>query len=72
MEILCEHRSDPLPVWMVYPNARYTPAKVRLFIDYFCENIERLTQQRTRAAKVARAVASTRRNGQHRPLSSAT
>jgi DNA-binding transcriptional LysR family regulator len=68
VEILGEYHSDPLPVWMVYPNARYTPAKVRLFIDYFCENIERLTQQRTRAAKVARAVASTGRNGQHRLL----
>src|SRR5262249_38977206 len=22
------YRSDPLPVWMVYPNARYVPAKV--------------------------------------------
>jgi DNA-binding transcriptional LysR family regulator len=42
--ILEEFRSDPLPVWMVYPNARYVPAKVRLFIDYFCANIERLSQ----------------------------
>ncbi len=42
--ILEDFRSDPLPVWMVYPSARYTPAKVRLFIDYFCENIERLTR----------------------------
>ena len=42
--ILEEYRSDPLPVWMVYPNTRYVPAKVRLFIDYFCENIERLLQ----------------------------
>jgi len=42
--ILEEYRSDPLPVWMVYPNARYVPAKVRLFIDYFCENIERLSK----------------------------
>src|SRR5690606_7457110 len=42
--ILEEFRSDPLPVWMVYPNTRYTPAKVRVFIDYFCANIERLTQ----------------------------
>jgi DNA-binding transcriptional LysR family regulator len=42
--VLEEFRSDPLPVWMVYPNARYVPAKVRLFIDYFCENIERLSQ----------------------------
>jgi DNA-binding transcriptional LysR family regulator len=39
-----EFRSDPLPVWMVYPNARYLPAKVRQFIDYFCDNIERLSQ----------------------------
>jgi len=42
--ILEEFRSDPLPVWMVYPNARYVPAKVRLFIDYFCDNIERLSR----------------------------
>jgi DNA-binding transcriptional LysR family regulator len=48
VETLRDYRSDPLPVWMVYPNARYTPAKVRLFIDYFCENIERLTRHRTR------------------------
>lgn len=40
--VLEEFRSDPLPVWMVYPNARYTPAKVRMFIDYFRDNIERL------------------------------
>jgi DNA-binding transcriptional LysR family regulator len=39
-----DYRSAPLPVWMVYPNARYVPAKVRLFIDYFCDNIERLSQ----------------------------
>lgn len=40
--ILEEYRSDPLPVWMVYPNTRYVPAKVRLFIDYFSSNMERL------------------------------
>lgn len=37
-------RSDPMPVWMVYPNARYTPAPVRIFMDYFIANIERLTR----------------------------
>lgn len=42
--ILEEFRSDPLPVWMVYPGSRYTPAKVRLFIDYFCEHIDRLAR----------------------------
>jgi len=42
--ILEEFRSEPLPVWMVYPNARYTPAKVRMFIDYFSNNIQRLIQ----------------------------
>ena len=31
--ILEEFRSEPLPVWMVYPNSRYVPAKVRLFLD---------------------------------------
>ncbi|NYT68400.1 LysR family transcriptional regulator [Pusillimonas noertemannii] len=40
--VLEEFRSNPLPVWMVYPNSRYTPAKVRMFIDYFSDNIERL------------------------------
>jgi DNA-binding transcriptional LysR family regulator len=48
VEILDEYRSDPLQVWMVYPNTRYTPAKVRLFIDYFCDNIGRLTRYRAR------------------------
>ena len=44
MPLFEELRSDPLPVWMVYPNVRYPPAKLRQFIDYFCENIERLSQ----------------------------
>jgi DNA-binding transcriptional LysR family regulator len=42
--LLEEFRSEPLSVWMVYPNARYVPAKVRLFIDYFCDNIDRLAR----------------------------
>lgn len=42
--LLEEFRSEPLAVWMVYPNARYVPAKVRLFIDYFSANIERLSR----------------------------
>jgi len=42
--VLEDFRSEPLPVWMVYPNARYVPAKVRFFIDYFCDHIERLAQ----------------------------
>jgi len=42
--VLEQFRSDALPVWMVYPNARCVPAKVRLFIDYFCDNIGRLAQ----------------------------
>jgi len=41
--VLEEFRSDPLPVWMVYSGSRYTPAKVRMFIDYFRDNIKRLT-----------------------------
>lgn len=46
-------RSDTLAVWMVYPNTRYTPAKVRMFIDYFSANIERLTQTYASATGVA-------------------
>lgn len=42
--ILEDYRSEPLPVWMVYPNARYVPAKVRLFIDHFCDNMHRWSQ----------------------------
>jgi DNA-binding transcriptional LysR family regulator len=45
IEIFEAFRSDPLPVWMVYHNARYGPAKVRLFIDYFCDNIGPLSEQ---------------------------
>ena len=52
--ILEEFRSDPLAVWMVYPNSRYVPAKVRLFIDYFCDNIERLSQLERRGSLVDR------------------
>ncbi|ARR55774.1 LysR family transcriptional regulator [Rhizorhabdus wittichii DC-6] len=33
IELLGEHRSDPMPVWAVYP-ARRQAAKVRAFIDY--------------------------------------
>jgi DNA-binding transcriptional LysR family regulator len=52
--VLEEFRSDPLPVWMVYPNARYVPAKVRLFIDYFRDNIERLSQLDNRNSLIDR------------------
>jgi DNA-binding transcriptional LysR family regulator len=47
-------RSAPLPVWMVYPNARYVPAKVRLFIDYFCDNIDRLSKLERRESLIDR------------------
>lgn len=50
--ILEEYRSEPLPVWMVYPNARYLPAKVRLFIDYFCDNIDRLSKLERRESLI--------------------
>ena len=33
IELLEKHRSDPMPVWAVYP-ARRQAAKVRAFIDY--------------------------------------
>ena len=42
--VLEEYRSAALPVWMVYPNARYVSPKVRLFIEYFCDNIDRIAQ----------------------------
>lgn len=52
--ILEDMRSAPLPVWMVYPNARYVPAKVRLFIDYFCDNIDRLSKLERRESLIDR------------------
>lgn len=41
--LLEDFRADPLPVWMVYPNTRYVSTKVRMFIDYLCENLDALT-----------------------------
>ena len=41
--LLDEYAAAPLPVWMVYPNTRYLPAKVRLFIDYFVDNVAAIT-----------------------------
>ena len=43
VSIFDEYQSDPLPVWLVYPNTRYVSTKVRLFIDYFTQNIEAFT-----------------------------
>src|SRR5690606_36222183 len=45
--VLEEFCSAPLPVWMVYPNSRFTPPKVRMLIDYFANNIERLILERS-------------------------
>ena len=39
-----QYQYDPLPVWFVYPSTRYVPAKTRLFIDYFLEQIPVITQ----------------------------
>lgn len=44
--LLEEFRSAPLPVWIVYPSAARTPARVRIFIDYLCDNIDRLVRPR--------------------------
>jgi DNA-binding transcriptional LysR family regulator len=41
--IFDEYQHDVFPVWLVYPNTRYVSAKVRMFIDYLCENIGTLT-----------------------------
>ena len=38
-----EYQYEAFPVWLVYPGTRYVPAKVRMFIDYLCENIDALT-----------------------------
>lgn len=43
--VLEDHREDPRAFWLVYPNTRYVPAKVRLFIDYFCANIDAIVEE---------------------------
>lgn len=48
--LLQEFASEPLPVWFVYPSARYTPAKVKLFVEYFAEHVARLTGDPQRPA----------------------
>ncbi len=40
VSIFDEYRYGDFPVWLVYPNTRYVSAKVRMFIDYFSDNIE--------------------------------
>jgi DNA-binding transcriptional LysR family regulator len=39
VSIFDQYQYDVFPVWLVYPNTRYVSAKVRMFIDYLCENI---------------------------------
>lgn len=41
--IFDQYQYDVFPVWLVYPNTRYVPAKVRLFIDYLLEHLQALT-----------------------------
>ena len=43
VSILNAYQSDPLPVWLVYPNTRFVSTKVRMFIDFFAEKIEAFT-----------------------------
>lgn len=40
VSVFDDRREDPRAFWLVYPNTRYVPAKVRLFTDFFCDNIE--------------------------------
>jgi DNA-binding transcriptional LysR family regulator len=42
VSIFDKYQYDVFPVWLVYPNTRYVSAKVRMFIDYLCENINSL------------------------------
>lgn len=43
VRIFDRYQYDPLPVWLVYPNTRYVPSKVRMFIDYLVANLEAIT-----------------------------
>ena len=44
ISIFEEYRYDYFPVWLVYPNTRYVSAKVRMFIDFFTDNIIELSE----------------------------
>ena len=39
VEILPTYRTDPMPVWCVYPARRHTAAKVRLFIEFLKQRL---------------------------------
>lgn len=43
--LLDEHRAGPVVVWVLYPNTRYVPAKVRLFIDFYNDWIHAILRQ---------------------------
>ncbi|MBT7952924.1 MAG: LysR family transcriptional regulator [Gammaproteobacteria bacterium] len=43
ISIFDKYQYDSFPVWLVYPNTRYVSAKVRMFIDYFSDNIKILS-----------------------------
>ena len=53
ISIFHRYQYDVFPVWLVYPNTRYVSAKVRMFIDYLCENIGPLTGRSNGARKDA-------------------
>lgn len=45
IRLLEDYESDPLTVWMVFPNTRYIAPKTRLFIEYFVNNVEKLINE---------------------------
>jgi DNA-binding transcriptional LysR family regulator len=45
--IFDRYQYNVFPVWLVYPNTRYVSAKVRMFIDYLCANIDILAGKPT-------------------------
>jgi DNA-binding transcriptional LysR family regulator len=48
--IFDRYQYNVFPVWLVYPHTRYVSAKVRMFIDYLCANIDTLAGKSTRLA----------------------
>jgi DNA-binding transcriptional LysR family regulator len=48
--LLDEYRAGPVVIWVLYPNTRYVPAKVRLFIDFYYDWIHDIIAQPTYTA----------------------
>ena len=57
VEILPAYRTDPMPVWCVYPARRHTAAKVRLFIEFLKQRLPHCDLAQTPRLKIVETTA---------------